>query len=286
MNEKGYLNLLEKILENGKEKEDRTGTGTISLFGEQMKFNLRDQFPLLTTKRTFWKGVAKELLWFIKGNTDAKLLQKDNIHIWDGNSSREFLDSRGLHHLEEGDLGPVYGFNWRHWNAEYKTCNDNYTNEGVDQLKNIINEIKTNPDSRRLLLTSWNPSTLDEVALPACHSFCQFYVIDNTISCHMYQRSADMFLGSPFNIASYALLTYMIGHITNLEPNELIISMGDTHIYKNHVDQVKEQISRTPYDFPKLKIKRKIENIDEFTYEDFEIKDYNCHKTIKAQMAV
>lgn len=286
MNEKGYLNLLEKILENGKEKEDRTGTGTISLFGEQMKFNLRDQFPLLTTKRTFWKGVAKELLWFIKGNTDAKLLQKDNIHIWDGNSSREFLDSRGLHHLEEGDLGPVYGFNWRHWNAEYKTCNDNYTNEGVDQLKIIINEIKTNPDSRRLLLTSWNPSTLDEVALPACHSFCQFYVIDNTISCHMYQRSADMFLGSPFNIASYALLTYMIGHITNLEPNELIISMGDTHIYKNHVDQVKEQISRTPYDFPKLKIKRKIENIDEFTYEDFEIKDYNCHKTIKAQMAV
>lgn len=286
MNEKGYLNLLEKILENGKEKEDRTGTGTISLFGEQMKFDLRNQFPLLTTKRTFWKGVAKELLWFIKGNTDAKLLQKDNIHIWDGNSSREFLDSRGLHHLEEGDLGPVYGFNWRHWNAEYKTCNDNYTNEGVDQLKNIINEIKTNPDSRRLLLTSWNPSTLDEVALPACHSFCQFYVIDNTISCHMYQRSADMFLGSPFNIASYALLTYMIGHITNLEPNELIISMGDTHIYKNHVDQVKEQISRTPYDFPKLKIKRKIENIDEFTYEDFEIKDYNCHKTIKAQMAV
>ena len=286
MNEKGYLNLLEKVLENGKEKEDRTGTGTISLFGEQMKFNLRNQFPLLTTKRTFWKGVAKELLWFIKGNTDAKLLQKENIHIWDGNSSREFLDSRGLQHLEEGDLGPVYGFNWRHWNAEYSTCNDNYTNKGVDQLKNIINEIKTNPDSRRLLLTSWNPSTLDEVALPACHSFCQFYVIDNTISCHMYQRSADMFLGSPFNIASYALLTYMIGHITNLEPNELTISMGDTHIYKNHVEQVKEQISRTPYNFPKLKIKRKIENIDDFIYEDFEIEDYNCHKIIKAQMAV
>lgn len=286
MNEEGYLNVLQKILDNGIERKDRTGVGTLSLFGEQMKFNLDGQFPLLTTKRTFWKGVAKELIWFIKGDTNAKNLQKDGIHIWDGNSSREFLDSRGLTHLEEGDLGPVYGFNWRYWNAKYTDCNTDYSNQGIDQLKNIINEIKDNPDSRRLLLTSWNPSTLNDVALPACHSFCQFYVINGYLSCHMYQRSADMFLGSPFNIASYALLTYMIAHITHLKPKELIISMGDTHIYKNHIDQVKTQLERKPYNFPTLHFKRNISNIDDFVFEDLELQNYNCHSAIKAVMAI
>ena len=286
MDETGYIDLLKKIIEKGNKKNDRTGIGTISTFGEQLRFNLKDQFPLLTTKKTFWKGVSKELLWFLKGDTNANNLQKENIHIWDGNSSREFLDSRGLQHLEEGDLGPVYGFNWRHWNAKYENCEKDYKNEGVDQVENIINEIKTNPNSRRLILTSWNPSTLDEVALPACHTFCQFYVNNGDLSCQMYQRSADMFLGVPFNIASYALLTYMIAHVTNLKPKELIIAIGDAHIYKNHVEQANEQIKREIYEFPTLKIKGNIQCIDDFKYEDFEIENYKSHGIIKAKMAV
>ena len=287
MDEEGYLNLLQHILDKGTVRDDRTGVGTISLFGEQLRFNLKDQFPLLTTKRVFWKGVAKELLWFIKGDTNANNLKKEGIHIWDGNSSREFLDSRGLEHLQEGDLGPVYGFNWRHWNAEYKDCNTDYTGQGIDQLTEVIRLIKEDPMSRRIMLTSWNPSTLNEVALPACHSFCQFYVTnDKGLSCHMYQRSNDEFLGKPFNIASYALLTYMIAHVCSLTPDELIISGGDCHIYKSHIEQVKEQLTRTPYKFPTLTINRKVTDIDDFRFEDFEIHDYKCHKTIKAEMAI
>lgn len=286
MDEQGYLDVLRKVMEQGNDKEDRTNTGTRSIFGEQMRFSLKNQFPLLTTKRTYWKGIAKELLWFIKGSTDANELKEDNIHIWDGNSSREFLDSVGLTENEEGDLGPVYGFNWRHWNAEYNTCKTDYTNEGIDQLKDVIEQIKTRPDSRRILMTSWNPSTLKQVALPACHTFCQFYVNGKDLSCHMYQRSVDMFLGSPFNIASYSLLTYMIAHVCELEPKELIISTGDTHIYNNHVDQVNEQLERKPKKLPRLKIKRRVNDIDDFTYDDFEIEGYECYPTIKAKMAV
>jgi len=286
MDECGYLDLLEDILLNGVVKNDRTGTGTISKFGSQLKFSLENQFPMLTTKRVFTKGVLKELLWFIKGCTDAKELKKEGVGIWDGNSSREFLDNLGLTEREVGDLGPVYGFNWRHWNADYDTCHTDYSGKGIDQLQNIIKEIKTNPDSRRLIMSSWNPSTLNQVALPACHTFCQFYVCNKELSCQMYQRSADMFLGVPFNIASYAFLTYMIAHICNLKPKELIISIGDAHIYSNHINQVKEQLHREPMKFPTLKIKRNILEIDDFLYEDFEVENYECHKVIKADMAI
>ena len=234
----------------------------------------------------FWKGVLKELLWFIKGSTNAKELQDEGVRIWDGNSSREFLDKQGLHHLEEGDLGPVYGFNWRYWNADYKDCKTDYTDQGVDQLKNVIDLLKNDPTSRRIIMTSWNPSTLNQIALPACHTLCQFYVVKNRLSCHLFQRSNDEFLGKPFNIASYALLTYMLAHICNLEPDTLVISGTDCHIYKTHVQQVREQLKRKPYPFPKLEINRKITNIDEFRCEDFELKDYKCHPTITARMAI
>lgn len=227
----------------GKKRSDRTGVGTVSIFGAQMRFSLRNNiFPLLTTKRVFWRAVAEELLWFIKGSTNAKELQDKNIHIWDGNSTREFLDKMGFADREEGDLGPVYGFQWRHFGAEYKTCHDDYTGKGIDQLNEVIERIKKNPNDRRIIMSAWNVVDIPKMALPPCHCFVQFYVADGELSCQLYQRSADMGLGVPFNIASYALLTYMIAHVTGLKPGDFVHTIGDAHVYLNHIEPLKFQV--------------------------------------------
>merc|ERR1712066_1029030 len=283
-----YLDLIEKILKQGKVRDDRTGVGTISLFGAQMRFSLRDQFPLLTTKRTFWRGVAEELIWFIQGNTNAQDLADKNVKIWDANGSREFLDSRGLVNNEVGDLGPVYGFQWRHFGAEYKNCHAEYKNCGVDQLQQVIDMIRTEPNSRRIIMSAWNPVDIPKMALPPCHVMCQFYVNDGELSCQLYQRSADMGLGVPFNIASYALLTYMIAAITGLRPGDFVHTIGDAHVYKNHVEPLKTQITRQPKPFPKLNFKRldEIKEIGDFKFDDFELTGYKCHPKINMDMAV
>lgn len=252
-----------------------------------MRFSLRDNvFPLLTTKRVFFRGIAEELLWFIRGCTDAKELQAKNVHIWDGNSTREFLDKAGFTDREEGDLGPVYGFQWRHFGAEYRTCHDDYTGQGVDQLQEVISTLKTRPYDRRIIMSAWNVVDIPKMALPPCHCLVQFYVANGELSCQLYQRSADVGLGVPFNIASYALLTHMIAHVTGLKPGEFIHTTGDTHVYRNHVEPLKEQLTREPRPFPKLEIKRKVESIDDFKFEDFDVKDYNPHPSIKMEMAV
>lgn len=213
-----YLNHIKNIIQKGVKREDRTGVGTFSIFGAQMRYTLRDNiFPLLTTKRVFWRGVVEELLWFIRGSTNAFELSQKNVHIWDANSTREFLDSVGLKDREEGDLGPIYGFQWRHFGAEYKDIHTDYKNKGIDQLAHIINTIKTKPTDRRIIMCAWNPVDIPEMALPPCHCLVQFYVANDELSCQLYQRSADMGLGVPFNIASYALLTYMIAHVTGLK---------------------------------------------------------------------
>ncbi|XP_057289301.1 thymidylate synthase-like [Hydractinia symbiolongicarpus] len=281
-----YLDLINQIIKTGNVKGDRTGTGTISIFGAQMRFNLRESFPLLTTKRVFWRGVAEELLWFIKGSTDGHILTNKNIHIWDANGSREFLDKQNLHDREVGDLGPIYGFQWRHFGATYKDKYADYTGQGVDQLANIIHTIKTNPNDRRMIMAAWNPADIPKMALPPCHSFCQFYVANGEVSCQMYQRSCDMGLGVPFNIASYALLTCMVAHVCELKPGDFIHCLGDAHVYSNHVEALKTQIERTPRPFPTLTFKRKITNIDDFTFDDFQLDDYKPHPKIKMDMAV
>jgi len=282
-----YLDLIRKIIDTGVKRADRTGTGTLSLFGAQMRYSLKDGvFPLLTTKRVFWRGVAEELLWFMSGSTSAKELQEKRIHIWDGNSTREFLDGRGLTDREEGDLGPVYGFQWRHFGAEYGTMHDSYDGLGVDQLMQCVNTIKTNPTSRRIIMTAWNPSDLDKMALPPCHMFVQFYVAEGALSCQMYQRSADMGLGVPFNIASYALLTRIMAQVCGLEAGEFVHSIGDAHVYLNHVEPLKEQLKRTPKKFPTLRINPNKKDVDSFEYKDFKIEGYAPHKTIKMKMAV
>jgi len=286
-NEEGYLNLLRKLLEEGIPRKDRTGVGTLSLFGEQLKFNLDGQFPLLTTKKVFTKAIIHELLFFIRGQTDSKILEKENVNIWKWNTTREFLDNRSLNEYEVGDLGPMYGFNWRHFNAEYNGCDEDYKGKGLDQLQNVINEIKQNPNSRRLLMTTFNPSVLDQSCLMPCHGISvQFYVNDGYLSCMMNQRSVDYCCGLPYNITSYSLLTYMIAHICDLKPKELIISGGDIHVYKTHIENARIQVDRVPMNFPKLEIKNKISNIDDFDYYDFKILDYNYHSSIKYQMAV
>ncbi|KAG8442160.1 hypothetical protein GDO86_011094, partial [Hymenochirus boettgeri] len=284
--ESQYLDQIRYIIEHGHRKEDRTGTGTVSVFGMQARYSLRDQFPLLTTKRVFWKGVLEELLWFIKGCTDSKELSAKGVKIWDANGSREFLDNLGFTSRKEGDLGPVYGFQWRHFGAEYKDAHTDYSSQGVDQLQNVINTIKNNPDDRRMIMCSWNPKDISLMALPPCHALCQFYVINKELSCQLYQRSGDMGLGVPFNIASYALLTYMIAHVTGLKPGDFVHTLGDAHVYLNHIEPLKIQLQRTPKAFPKLKIVRKVENIDDFTADDFLIEGYNPHPTIKMEMAV
>ncbi|KAI8043471.1 thymidylate synthase [Drosophila gunungcola] len=286
--EEQYLDLLRHIIANGERRTDRTEVGTLSVFGSQMRFNIRDCFPLLTTKRVFFRAVAEELLWFVAGKTDAKLLQAKNVHIWDGNSTREFLDKLGHTERSVGDLGPVYGFQWRHFGAEYGTCDDDYTGKGIDQLRQVIDTIRNNPSDRRIIMSAWNPPDIPKMALPPCHCLAQFYVSQTRgeLSCQLYQRSADMGLGVPFNIASYALLTYMIAHVTGLKPGDFVHTMGDTHVYLNHVEPLKEQLERTPRPFPKLVIKRQVQDIEDFRFEDFEIVDYKPYPKIKMDMAV
>ncbi|KAG1656512.1 Thymidylate synthase [Nymphon striatum] len=284
--EENYLDQIRQILQKGALKQDRTGTGTKSIFGMQARYSLKDSFPLLTTKRVFWRGVVEELLWFIKGHTNGKLLSEKNVHIWDANGSRQFLDSLGHKDREEGDLGPVYGFQWRHFGAEYQNMNSDYSGQGVDQLLDVINKIKTNPDDRRLIMCSWNAKDLSKMALPPCHCLVQFYVCNGELSCQLYQRSADMGLGVPFNIASYSLLTYMIAHITDLKPGEFIHTLGDAHVYLNHVDALTEQISRKPRSFPTLKLNPDVKNIEDFVFEDFQLEGYNPHPKIKMELSV
>jgi thymidylate synthase len=292
-----YLNLLRKIIAHGATRKDRTGTGTKSLFAEQIRFDISKSVPLLTTKFVPWKAVIKELIWFMKGQTDAKLLSTQGVRIWDGNTTRSFLDGRGLSHLEEGDIGAGYGFQWRHFGAKYKTCTDTYEDEGFDQLQHIIDQLKNDPYSRRIFLSAWNPLHMADMALPPCHVSAQFYVEDcivsgeKLLSCHMYQRSVDCFLGLPFNIFSYTALTYILAAMCGMKPKELIISTGDTHIYCNHLSQVQEQLARTPYDnFPTLHLDMdKINScvdVNNITIDDFEVCDYKFHPSIKAPMSI
>ncbi|MCX7922506.1 MAG: thymidylate synthase [Clostridia bacterium] len=263
---KQYLELCEHILKNGVKKEDRTGTGTISIFGYQMRFNLQEGFPLVTTKKLHLKSIIHELIWFIKGDTNIKYLQENGVRIWN-----EWAD-------DNGNLGPIYGHQWRSWpDCDGKT---------IDQLTNVINDIKTNPNSRRLIVSAWNVADIDKMALPPCHCFFQFYVADNKLSCMLYQRSADVFLGVPFNIASYALLTMMIAQVCGLEPGEFIHTLGDTHIYTNHFEQVKLQLSREPRPLPRMWINPEIKSIFDFKFEDFELQDYDPHPHIKGEVAV
>lgn len=271
---KQYKELVQHILDTGIKKEDRTGVGTISTFGYQMRFNLSEGFPLVTLKKTYFKGVAHELLWFLKGDTNIKYLVDNNVHIWD-----EWAN-------ENGDLGPVYGAQWRNWEAITQDESGNYTPKFIDQISEVIEQIKTNPDSRRLIVNAWNVGKLDEMALPPCHMFFQFYVANGRLSCQLYQRSADTFLGVPFNIASYALLVQMIAHVTHLEPGEFIHTIGDAHLYLNHMEQVQTLLNREPLPLPLLKINRQVDSIFDFKYEDFELVGYESHPAIKAEVAV
>jgi dihydrofolate reductase/thymidylate synthase len=284
--EYGYLNLIQQIMDEGVANDDRTGVGTISVFGQMMRFDLKKSFPLLTTKRVFWRGVVEELLWFIRGDTNGEHLSEKGIKIWDGNGSREFLDKRGLGHREEGDLGPVYGFQWRHFGAKYVDMHTDYSGQGVDQLADCIKKIKENPTDRRILLSAWNPADLHLMALPPCHMFCQFYVANGELSCLMYQRSCDVGLGVPFNIASYSLLTCMMAQVCGLKPGEFIHNMGNTHIYQNHVEPLKTQLERTPRPFPVLRMNPDVKDIDGFQFSDFELLGYNPHGKIAMDMAV
>ena len=273
---KQYQDLLKYIKENGVEKKDRTGTGTISVFGYQMKFDLKKGFPLVTTKKLHLRSIIYELIWFINGGTNINYLNDNGVSIWD-----EWAD-------EKGDLGPIYGAQWRNWN-----------NDGVDQLKGVISRLKENPSSRRMIVTAWNPNIIPntkktfsenvkegKAALPPCHAFFQFYVADNKLSCQMYQRSADVFLGVPFNIASYALLTFMIAQVCELEVGEFVHTLGDAHIYLNHLEQVDLQLSRDPLELPKLKLNPIIKSIEDFKYEDIEIIDYKFHPPIKGKISI
>lgn len=291
---KQYLDFLQHILEKGNKKDDRTNTGTVSTFGYQMRFDLQDGFPLLTTKKVFLKAIIHELLWFISGSTNIKYLVDNNVKIWNEWPYAKYQESSDYQEetLDEfvskikedeefakkwGDLGPVYGHEWRHFDGD--GCY-------VDQLQRVIDEIKTNPDSRRLIVNAWQAAYIDKMALPPCHLLFQFYVNDNKLSCQLYQRSADAFLGVPFNIASYALLTMMVAKITNLELGEFIHTIGDAHIYDNHLEQIKLQLSRKPRALPKMIIKGKQKSIDDFTYDDFELCDYKPHPRIKGEVAV
>lgn len=284
--EKNYLDLMKLILCKGKLRMDRTKVGIYSIFSHKLNFDLSHGFPLLTTKRVYWKGIVEELLWFLKGDTNVNHLIDKNVHIWDLNSTREYMDSIGIDR-EERDIGPCYGWQWRHFGAQYTTMHDSYDGKGFDQIAYIINEIKTNKTSRRIVMSAWNPPDLKYMNLPPCHVMYQFYVESNRyLSCQMYQRSADVFLGLPFNIGSTALLTHIIAKKCNLEVGKLHICIGDAHIYKNHVDQAFIQLQRTPYEFPNLTITKDIEDIELLDSSYFELTDYKSHGTIKAQMAV
>lgn len=263
---KQYLDLLDHVLKNGCEKSDRTGTGTISVFGYQMRFNLEEGFPLLTTKKLHLKSIIHELLWFISGDTNTRYLKGKGVKIWD-----EWAD-------KDGNLGPVYGYQWRSWPAS--------DGRKIDQLENVIRSVKTSPDSRRHIVSAWNVGELDRMALPPCHILFQFYVSNGKLSCQLYQRSADIFIGVPFNIASYALLTMMIAQVCGLKPGEFIHTLGDAHIYLNHIEQVKLQLTRKPLKLPVMKITPGIKDISGFRYEDFTLMDYEAHPHIKGDIAV
>ena len=282
-----YLNLIHDVVEDGVTEMGRNGI-TKSIFGSAMIFSLSGGIiPILTTKRTAWKTCIRELLWFIRGDTNNAHLQAEGVHIWDDNGSREFLDSRNLFNNREGDLGPVYGHQWRHFNAEYDTCDSDYSGKGVDQLTEIIETLK-NPatrTSRRMIMSAWNPCQLDKMALPPCHILCQFNVSEgNKLSCSLYQRSGDIGLGVPFNIASYATLTHLLARHCGLEAHEFVYFLGNAHIYEEHIEPLREQLRREPYDFPTIEICMMREKIDNYVIDDFKIKDYKCHESIKMKM--
>jgi thymidylate synthase len=264
--EQQYLDLLAELLAQGTEKSDRTGTGTLSVFGRQMRFGLRDSFPLLTTKKLHVKSIVYELLWFLRGETNVKWLQERGVSIWD-----EWAD-------DKGELGPVYGYQWRHWQAP--------DGREIDQIAQVVDSIRKRPDSRRHLVSAWNPADVERMALPPCHALFQFYVADGRLSCQMYQRSADLFLGVPFNIASYSLLTLMVAQVTGLEPGEFIIVLGDAHLYLNHLEQARSQLSRHPRPFPKMRLNKARRELLDFQYEDFALEHYDPHPAIKAPIAV
>ena len=282
-----YLRLISEINTHGSMEEGRNGKAK-TIFGSAMHFDLSDnKLPLLTTKKVAFKTCLKELLWFINGKTDNKILKDQKVRIWNANASRDFLDSRGLVNNEVDDLGPVYGHQWRYFNAKYDNCNTDYTGKGVDQLQNIIDQLK-NPDtrnSRRLVMSAWNPEQLDEMALPPCHILCQFCVTENNkLSCSLYQRSGDVGLGVPFNIASYSILTHLIARHCSLEPKEFVYFLGNAHIYDDHIEVLKEQVTRKPYVFPKLNISCVKENISDYVVNDFNLINYKYHEKIKMEM--
>lgn len=283
--EKNYLNLLQTIIDTGSVRQDRTGVGTKSIFGSQLRFSLENNtLPLLTTKKTFFRGIVEELLWFIRGETNSKSLESRGVNIWKGNSSREFLDKRGLSHYAEGEIGPMYGFQWRNFGSMRPDGA-----HGIDQLQNCFNLIKTDPYSRRIMVTAYNPTVSHMCALDPCHLFYQFYVDKGKLSCNFHMRSVDYFLGLPFNVASYAVLTLMMAKATGLQGGELVFTGGDSHVYLNHEAQVLEQISREPYPFPTLKIHKNISSIkdmERMQFEDFELVNYQSHPAIKADMAI
>ena len=264
---KQYLDMLRHIMENGTDRGDRTGTGTRSVFGYQMRFDLRDGFPLVTTKKVHLKSIIHELLWFIKGDTNVRYLQENGVRIWN-----EWADP------ETGDLGHIYGYQWRSW--------PRYDGGFVDQLSDAVEQIRTNPESRRIIVSAWNVGDLDNMNLPPCHAFFQFYVADGRLSLQLYQRSADTFLGVPFNIASYALLLMMVAQVTGLEPGEFIHTLGDTHIYHNHMEQVRTQLAREPRALPRMTLNPEVKRLEDFRYEDFTLTDYNPHPHIKGEVAV
>jgi thymidylate synthase len=264
--EQQYLDLLGEVLEQGARKSDRTGTGTLSVFGRQMRFSLVDEFPLLTTKKLHLKSVIVELLWFLRGDTNVRWLQERGVSIWD-----EWADA-------QGDLGPVYGYQWRHWRTP--------DGREIDQIAAVIETLKKKPDSRRHIVSAWNPADVDRMALPPCHALFQFYVANGRLSCQMYQRSADLFLGVPFNIASYALLTLMVAQVTGLKSGEFVLTLGDAHLYSNHLDQAREQLTRAPRPFPRMKLNPKVQDLFEFKFEDFTLEAYEPHPAIKAPIAV
>lgn len=282
--ELNYLNLLKAILERGSKREDRTGVGTLSLFGTRLRFDLSDgTLPLITTKKVFWRGSVEELLFFIAGKRQTKELEAKGVNIWKGNSTKEFQTARGLSHYEEGDIGEMYGWNWRKFGA-----NENGEG-GIDQLQNAFDLIKKDPTSRRIMVNAHNPHRSHMGVLEPCHAFYQFYVDDGKLSCQWYQRSVDIFLGFPLNLCSYALLTHMMAKATGLKPGELIFVGGDTHGYLSHIEQIKEQMKREPFDFPKINIKKDIKSIkdmEHMVFEDFELIDYKFHPAIKAPMAI
>lgn len=284
--EQGYLALVDKVMKFGENRDDRTGTGTLSLFGERLEFDLTTGFPLLTTKKMFFRGIVEELLFFIRGQTDGRILLDKKVKIWEYYGSKEHFEKSNIKR-EENDLGPIYGYNWRHFGFPYQDCHTDYKGKGVDQLKNVIEDIKNNPYSRRLLVSAWDPVTIKEAALPPCHVLFQFYVSPEkkTISLQMYQRSADLGLGVPFNIASYALLLFIVGSLTKLKPSKLIICFGDVHIYKDHLLGLKEQLQRKPKPKPKLVTKRILSSLEDIKTDDFLLVNYISDNAIHLHLS-